>query len=206
MSSSFLYLKHYIISTQRNDSNTVSFEHLSKQMMFVRIIWIPSWPLSCKIGDTVQLAFNPFCPKFLFLFLLSLLFRFAFAKSPAGWPLALTLSPPPQPHSHTHAHARTNTHKTKPKRWFPPLSVLLAFLSVHEAPQEMAFIQKCAPTSSAHVQNINAQSIVVQQHTTRTLNDLQSTNTMFYRIHLVSQFWLWKLLVFHSQFKSLSVW
>lgn len=47
----------------------------------------------------------------------------------------------------TYTHKRTHVHThTKPNRWFPPLCVSLAFLSVHQAPQEMAFVQKCAHT------------------------------------------------------------
>lgn len=48
--------------------------------------------------------------------------------------VAVALSPP---HLHTHSHSAMHTH-TKPKMWFPPLCILLAFLSVRKAPQEMA--------------------------------------------------------------------
>ena len=50
------------------------------------------------------------------------------------WPLAQTLKQTPPKHADSYSH-------TKPKQ-FPLLSVLLAFLSVHEAPQEMVFLHK----------------------------------------------------------------
>lgn len=62
------------------------------------------------------------------------------------WPLALR-----QPQTHT----RILTHAcTQNQTGGFLLSVTLAFLSVHKAPQEMAFTQKCAKTSSVHLKHI----------------------------------------------------
>lgn len=55
----------------------------------------------------------------------------------------------PNTHMHTHTHTCTQNQKGGFL-----LSVTLAFLSVHKAPQEMAFTQKCAQTSSVHLKPI----------------------------------------------------
>lgn len=47
---------------------------------------------------------------------------------------------------------------TKPKRRFPHLCVVLAFLSEHKAPQETAFAQKCALTSVVHLKPMGIKS------------------------------------------------
>lgn len=140
------------------------------QLVIMWVMWILLWPLKWHISVSFHnkypqsLLFHMVSLKFLFLFSVTPhMFRVTLSEALAG--CDLWLKPWISPFPPTHTHILKHTH-TKPKRLFPLLSVLLAFLSVHEAPQEMAFIQKCAPASSVHAQNNTAHSVILSRDNT----------------------------------------